>query len=602
MALLLLLGITLLLPAQGERVLFSTPGGFYDHPFQITLACLYPNHHVRYTTNGNLPTATSDRYEAPLTLDEHLFSSSNIHTIPITPEGQMFYPETVEQCIVIRAAVFDEDDNCISPAVTNSYFIPSLGNDSHGLPVVSICADSLDLFSYDYGILVPGAHFDPSNPQWTGNYYQTGRDWERTVNVEFYEPDNTGINQVAGMRTHGGNGRRFQQKSLKIYAREEYGKKRFKHPFFESIPNNSFKHLVLKPFSSSWTPAGLEDHLCTAIARPLQVETLASRPVVLFLNGTYWGLYYIHEKADERFLEDHFDVDLDDCDIAGNWHHMSEYGNADDLFATLDRLEYADLTDPIEYQRLEQAIDLESFIDYQILELFLANTDWPSNNMRCWREGNGRWRWIFYDGDACLNNSDFDVFANATYIGSASWPSCSRATLLFRRLMANASFREQFQHRCLELLDTHLQYLSTREPLIETQQRIQQEIPSQSQRFNIPESLSAWEGRCQAIDKFLQRRPDQLKERLEHYLQSAPWVWEEWTCYVTPSTGQLSIRFHTDRSAVYPLAVYDVAGHCLYHEMKAIPSGYNAFSLDLQVSPGVYILVFGPQSKSFCVF
>ena len=537
MALLLLWGIAHLLPAQEERVLFSAPGGFYDNSFTLTLSCLYPNHHIRYTTNGNQPTATSVRFEAPLFLDGHLFSTSNIHTIPIAPEGQMFYPETVEQCIVIRAAVFDDNDSCVSPTATNSYFIQSLGNDSHGLPVISICADSLDLFSYDYGIMVPGTHFDPANPQWTGNYYKTGKAWERVSNVEFYETDNTGINQIAGLRTHGGNGRRYQQKSLKIYAREEYGKKRFKHPFFESIPNNNFKHLVLKPFSSSWTPAGMEDHICSAIARQLRLETLASRPAILFLNGTYWGIYFIHEKADERFLEDHFDVDLDDCDIVGNWHKLCEYGNADDFFETMNHLEFADLTDPMEYQRLEHDFDLESFIDYQILELFLANTDWPSNNMRCWREGNGKWRWIFYDGDACLKAETFDVFANATYIGSETWPSCTRATLLFRRLMANESFRQRFQDRCLELLDTHLHDRSTREPLIETQNRIQEEILSQSKRFNFPENLPAWQQACRNINDFLQRRPESFKKMLERYMQSAPWMWEEWICYAEPLTN-----------------------------------------------------------------
>ena len=601
MALLLLLGITYLLPAQEERVLFSHPGGFYDDSFQLTLSCFYLNHHVRYTTNGTTPTIFSDLYETPLTLDERLFSTSNIHTIPITPEGQMYYPETIERCIVIRAAVFDENDSCISPTVTNTYLIQSLGNDSHGLPVVSLCADSLDLFSYDYGILVPGVHYDPSNSQWTGNYYQTGRDWERKINVEFYEPDNTGVNQIAGLRTHGGNGRRYQQKSLKIYAREEYGKKRFKHHFFESIPNDSFKHLVLKPFFSSWTPAGMEDHLSSGIARQLNVETLASRPVILFLNGEYWGIYYIHEKADERFLEDHFDVDLNDCDIVGNWHRLCEYGNADDFFQTLDRLETADLSDPFEYQRLEQYFDLESFIDYQILELFLANTDWPSNNMRCWRENHGRWRWIFYDGDACLKSDDFDVFANATYHGSETWPSCSRATLLFRRLLANETFRERFHERFLELLNSRLQYLTTRTYLTETQDKIQQEIPSQSQRFHFPETTLEWEQRCKAIDEFLKRRPDDLKKRLEDYMQSTPWVFGEWTCNVEPLTGRISVSFHTNQSSTIPLAVYDMAGNCLYHEMKTVASGHNAFYLDLQVKAGIYVMALGSQTQLFCV-
>ena len=206
--------------------------------------------------------------------------------------------------------MFDENEECISEVTTQSYFIRALGCDTHGLPVMSLCADSLDLFDQEYGIFVPGVHFDPSNPNWTGNYYMTGEAWERTINVEFYEQNNTGINQQAGLRTHGGNGRRFPQKCMKLYAREAYGKKRFEHRFFDNLPLNSFKHLVLKPFAASWNDTGVNDHISNQIAAQLNVESLASRPVVLYLNGEYWGIYYIHERPDERYLEDHFDVDI----------------------------------------------------------------------------------------------------------------------------------------------------------------------------------------------------------------------------------------------------------------------------------------------------
>ena len=114
-------------------------------------------------------------------------------------------------------------------------FIKALGCDTHGLPVVSICADSLDLFGFEQGILVPGIHFDSLNPEISGNYFQKGREWERVSNVEFYDySDNGGINQICGLRTHGNRARRQPQKGLKIYARQEYGNKHFHHQFFES--------------------------------------------------------------------------------------------------------------------------------------------------------------------------------------------------------------------------------------------------------------------------------------------------------------------------------------------------------------------------------
>lgn len=599
----LLLTIASWCPAQTEKVIFSVPGGFYENNFQLSLGCLYADHTVRYTINGNAPTASSTVYETPLTLDEHLLSPSNIHTIAIAPKEQMFYPDHVERCIVIRAAVYDSNDSCISDIATNTYCIKSLGNDHHGLPLISICADSLDLFDYEHGIFVPGVHYDPADPQWTGNYYQTGREWERAVNVEFYETDNTGINQMAGLRTHGGNGRRKQQKSLKIYAREEYGKKKFKHPFFQDITISSFKHLTLKPFSSSWTQAGMENHLCNAIARQLpNVESLASRPAVLFLNGEYWGIYYLQEKADERYLENHFDVDLDDVDIVGNWYNHCEYGDAHDFFETIDQLERADLCNPAEYNRIEQFIDLNSFIDYQILELFLANTDWPSNNMRCWREDNGKWRWIFYDGDACLKDRDFDVFTNATYTGSDTWPSCKRATLLFRRLLANPTFRDMFYLRFKELLNTQFQYSNTSQYLNDLQSQLDPEILSQSNRFNIPENKQTWLQHSQRIDDFLRQRTVEMETELDRFYESEPWVFSEWICYATISSNLITMSFHTSQSSTMPLTIHDLSGRCLYSEIKNIHSGFNTISINFHPKAGMYMLTMGQKSQIIIIF
>ena len=481
--------------------------------------------------------------------------------------------------------------------------IQSLGNPPRGLPVVSLCADSIDLFGHEQGILVPGAHFNPSDPQWTGNYYQTGKEWERCVNVEFYETDNSGINQEAGLRTHGGNGRRFQQKSLKIYAREEYGKKRFKHPFFGSLSIKSFKHLTLKPFKSSWTQAGLEDHLCGNLAQSFEnVEALASRPVILFLNGEYWGIYYLHEKADERYLEDHFDIDLDLCDIVGNWVNNCEYGHADDFFETLDHLARADLNDPVEYHRIEETFDLDSFIDYQILELFFANLDWPSNNMRCWREQGGKWRWIFYDGDACFKSQSFDVFANATYTGSAIWPSRTRATLLFRRLLANDTFREKFFLRFKELLSTRFQYPATRDLLEEIQDQISSEIPAQANRFGIPQNKKTWLQDCEKIDKFLRDRTEELERQMEHFIQSETWAFGEWICYFDPGTDGLTLSFHTNQPGTAPLTVHDLTGRCLYAETRDIQSGFNSIHLQLSLKTGVYILTIGTHQQIICKY
>lgn len=481
--------------AQVEKVSFSHSGGFYEEPFALTLSG-NPQYEIRFTTNGNCPTAQSQLYIQPLYLNENCYSQSDIFTIPIAPDSLMFYPESVRHCIVIRAAFFDGNGNCVSDVATNSYFIRSLDCDTHGLPVISICSDSLGLFDYYTGILVPGVHYNPHQAATTGNYYMTGDEWERQINFEFYELNNSGVNQQAGLRTHGKKTRRHQQKGLKLYAREEYGKKRFKYQFFEDIPNNSFKHLTLKGFDSSWSALGFNDYVCGRIAQNLNVESLASRAVLLFLNGESWGIYFLEERPDERFLEDHFNVDIDNVNIMNDWDGHYDCGSPDNFISLFNWLESADLTDPESYAYFSSKVDIDNFVDYQLLEIFICNLDWPSNNVRFWQVDDGIMRWIFFDGDGCLESLDFDAFANSVYDGNQTYPSSSRATLFFRKLLANDDFKSRFISRFNELLYSEFNYASTSWYFNYMKQKLEPSLSWQIERLGRPSSMGSWSGWC----------------------------------------------------------------------------------------------------------
>lgn len=582
-----------------EKACFSVPGGFYQASPMLEIAPFYPQHHIRFTTNGNRPTAQSRLYAGPLLLDESLYSTSDIYTIPVAPDDEMYYPDSVQHCIVIRAAVFDENDSCISEVSTNSYFIHALGCDTHGLPAVSLCADSLDLFDYRSGILVPGIFYNPLdsiNPIWTGNYYQTGPAWERPMNIEFYELNNEGINQQAGLRTHGGMGRRLPQKCLKCYAREEYGKKRFEYPFFENLPLNSFKHLVLKPFSASWNYTGVNNHLSNLIAAQVNVEALASRPVVLYLNGEYWGIYYIHERPDERYLEDHFDIDLEQVNLLSGWNPVVAYGTSthfDSLYRWLDTTDLADLQ---QYTLIQEKIDLDNFIDYQILELFLENTDWPGNNMRCWQLGDGPWRWIFFDGDACLSWLTFNAFVNAVYEGDAYWPSSRKATLLFRKLLDNEQFSQQFYDRFQVLLNTTFSFANTGPMFNAIQQTLSEEIPFQAHRFGDPADMETWNTYMGHTRWFLEHRCESIVAVLQEFIHgfvSFPETAQlSFSLFPNPSHGTVTLSVDAEHFFTVPCAVYDMTGRQVFSTTLPVAAGSNTIPLDLKLAPGLYFMNF----------
>lgn len=593
--------LPLMLLAQDDLVSFSKSGGFYEEPFSLSLQC-DGGLQIRFTTNGTIPTMQSPLYVTPLFLNDELYSKSDIYTVQTAIDELFYKPELVQHCITIRAAVFDNDGRRVGSVVTQSYFIRALGCDTHGLPVMAIAADSLDLFGYEEGILVPGINFNSEDSYWTGNYYESGREWERRVNVEFYEPsDNSGINQQAGLRTHGGTARRGVQKGLKIYAREEYGSKRFKHKFFDEIPNESFKHLVLKPFVDQWFVTGIQDDITNRMARQLNVESLASRPMALFLNGEYWGIYYLREKPDSHYLEDHFNYPDGEFNVIGNWYGEVEDGDNTGFVAMMQWLQDADLKDNENYEIIDSLIDVDCFIDYYCLELFIANNDWPANNMRCYQWRDGQWRWIFFDGDDALSKMDFDVFYNATTTDNLGWPTDARSTLLFRKLLENVQFEKQFLSRLEQLLSTQFDYSVTKTLFDDAANQVRAEVPQQAARFNRPRHKSAWEYEISIIDDFLSHRVENMHQRLGEYVYVNDSNLAFDGLFPNPAHDNLYLTIQSDGFTIQEVVVYDILGRKLSSTKVLLVPGTNEVKLSCPYTSGVYCLRLGNQTKRFVI-
>jgi len=359
----------------GEEILtFTHLGGVYEEAFELSIFASAMSA-IRYTTDGTTPNKTSQLYDNPIKLDNSYRSQTNINQIEIYAPGvhEAPNPQAIPKCIVIRAAIFDEQDERVSEVVTHSYFVKELGIDHASLPIVSICAEHHDLFDEQTGIFVPGVHWDSSNPLWTGNYYQRGREWERPIHIEFYaNSNNVGFRQHAGLRTHGGNGRRHPQKGLRLYARSEYGSSHFNHRIFEERPMTAYKRLVLKSFASSWSQAGIEDYLTSKMAANFNVDAVAMRPVILYINGEYWGFYYLQERTDERYLEANFGVDKDSLDLIEDWWGGTIAGSSYDFITLYNYFINNDLSENENYNVISEWLDIDNFIDYQLFQIFIA--------------------------------------------------------------------------------------------------------------------------------------------------------------------------------------------------------------------------------------
>ncbi|MBR4838166.1 MAG: CotH kinase family protein [Bacteroidales bacterium] len=584
--------IPILLMSQTASVVFSHPGGFYENSFNLELRC-DGAYHIRYTTNGGSPTAHSTLYEQPLFLDESLYSKSRIHTIVDCIPSAFYETDDVMHSIVIRAALFDDNDSCVGDVKTNSYFIRSLGCDIQKMPVVSIVTDSLSLFDYNTGIFVPGVHYDTVDPRHTGNYYQRGDEWERKINFEFYEQSNFGINQQCGLRTHGNASRWFQQKGMKLYAREEYGKKRFKYPFFENPSLCDFKHLCLHPFRCSvWLETGAQEFIAHRVASNLNVDAMAVREVSVFINGEYWGIYTLEESPDERYLEDHYDVDLEQVNVI-KYFCVQEYGDYKDWMRFFDWIQHSDLSLPEDSAVAFSRIDVPSFIDYMVFETFSANIDWPFNNVRIWQPATGeQFRFLFFDGDGCFIRLPFAALENATNSGDNSY--------VLNHFLQNESFKIAFKNRYAELKSSFFRYDFMKNYLDEYRRITKNDIPKQSQRFGFPKSVSKWEYDMGTVDSFLKNRYSNYEDELEDFLSVEENLVLNY-CYPNPSSGVFVISFYSNTNETAPVRIYDCLGRLVWLDYNKIEPGNNLIKFNVDLEPGLYIVKLGKSTKRIII-
>lgn len=565
-------------PAHAQTVHFSHPGGFYSDTFSLSLQLAYAPEGepftIRYTLNGNAPTECDTPYTAPIPLSAACLPHSALFRVPNVPEDRWYAPDSVERIIVVRAAAFDAEGYRRSPVITHSYLIDSLLHRRIALPVVSLCADSLSLFDADTGLMAPGWYFDRRYAYSTGNYFQRGRHWERPAAFAYYAPDGGATEQDCGLRVHGNSQRVLVQKGLSLYARREYGDNRFSYPFFGPDGRADYRRLVLRPWSTSWSGAGIEDWLCQHLADSLRFDHLATRPVVLFLNGEYWGIYFLEEKADEHYIEEHHGVDSRQVDLLAYWGDEVENGSAERWGAFYQWLE-ADGTD---MGRLSNEVDTGAVMDYMLMQILILNDDWPVSNVRQWATDGTPWRWIFFDADGALasfpDNAailDYMTYYSSHLLSSArgavrrtegsfqipSSHTSPQSTLLFRRLFADRGFLEASMRRLRELVATHFDYRRSGALLQQVVKEVESEVPYQIRRFDKPSSMVRWRMAVEVIDEFLRTEPEAMVNEYAQYFgleQSRSDLCTVYDRYGQPvATGRLH-----DLRAQLPKGVYYV--------------------------------------------
>lgn len=596
-----------------EKVIFSKSGGIYPESIMLELNCVFDNNEIYYTLDGSRPDTNSIKYAFPILLDKSKCSNNDIYKIKISPDNLYYIPDyDFPKAIVVRAACFDSLGNNRSKIGTQTYFIEDFGISHSELPIISLTVNNFDLFDDSTGIFVPGIYFETDSSEWTGNYYQHGIDWEKLANVEMYDASNNCVfNEPVGLRTHGGNIRRMPQKGMRFYARGEYGASQIIAKVFEDSELMVFDNLILRPFSSSWSNLGFQDYIFQQIASNLHCNSLRTRPVCVYLNAEYWGVYFLQERVDEHFIENNFDIDRQKIDIIDNWFGNVSCGDNVSFLDLYDFLKSSDLSDNQNYYYISNHININNLIDYYLLEIFSANCDWPANNMRCWSEKeNVNWQWVAMDGDACFGNPKYNSFKHAINTSDDYWPTNAESTLLFRSLMENKSFFMSFIARFQDLAKTHFSFTETSSVLYQIANIIEPELQNQSLRFGFPKDYDLWVSDFYKTEEFLATRICEIdghfKKVFDYRLElgncdDREVVLTQFDIYPNPNQGSFTIIASSDFAGPFSIAISDVTGKMINSKQDYLYSGNNVYEFyDLQLESGVYFvnLIFAESISS----
>jgi len=461
---------------------FSHQGGFYNDGFQLTLNTNLSETSIYYTTNGSEPTIYSQKYIQPI---------------------------NIVSTQVVKAKSIDSF-NFESETVTHTYFI----NEDRPLPVFSISTE-------------------PDNLWGPNGIYEDNFDREIPIFIEMYEKSGElAFSHNAGAEVFGSGSSGFEQKSLSIFFRGVYGVGELEYRLFPELPFDKYESFILRNGGNDWWSTLIRDAMTSnGLMEGTNVDYQEYRPSIVYLNGEYWGIHNIREKVNEHYIKDHYYISEDSLDMLQYKEEVIPeiiHGDLENYNIMIDYLKNNSLADNDNYKYLNTFIDIDNFIDYQIIEIYCANIDWPANNNKFWRSRseNGRWRWILFDTDTGFGLWDewwaygipgweVDHVAHAiNEEGSleGGWPNPPWSTYIFRSLLRNRKFKLEFINRFADYLNTRF---STENVLTEIDEY------HGGIRFALSRHLERWDrssgdytNQLNKMKNFANQRPTNVRQHL----------------------------------------------------------------------------------------
>ncbi len=202
----------------------------------------------------------------------------------------------VKKINVIRVKPFTTNDLELEERVY-TYFPET---PTYNLPIISVVTDNASFFEDEEGIYVWG------DTTLSGNYNQTGIDYERLCTLQFFDVNGTFIKEKKmGGRIHGNGSRHSPQKSLRFYNRSGIDDSDF------FLPNGVKTDVILLRGGGHRPDCIGRDYLGCKIVEEMEMDHADPYLHALYINGEFWGLYDLRARIDADFVGERYDIDDD---------------------------------------------------------------------------------------------------------------------------------------------------------------------------------------------------------------------------------------------------------------------------------------------------
>jgi hypothetical protein len=460
---------------------FDFDRGFYESPFNLTITTATPGATIRYTTNGDAPTATTGSvYTGPIAIG----STTVVRAAAFKPG---MFPSNVDSQTylfledVIRQSPNGETppgwpsswgsnvvDYGMDPDIVNNPAYSGIIKDAlTSIPTMSIVMNLDDLFDPSTGIY--------ANP------YGDGQSWERPTSLELIYPDATeGFQVDAGIRIRGGFSRSTDnpKHAFRFFFRSEYGDSMLRYPLFGPDAAQEFDGFDLRTFQNySWSFQGdsrgifVRDQFNRDVQLAMGQDGERGDYYHLYINGVYWGLFNTCERPEASHGATYFGGNDDDYDVIkvspddgyivyatdGNMNAWSELWNgvlADVSGTAAGMANYLRLQgkNPDGSRNLNYSVllDVDNLIDYMLVIFYGGNLDAPlsnflgntsPNNFFAARNRNGDQGFKFYVHDAEHTLLSSGENRTGPYTISTASLSKSNPQWMFQRLVTNPEFQ-----------------------------------------------------------------------------------------------------------------------------------------------------------------